>query len=398
MRRLATDPRAALDVAADEDFWSDVARAFRLDRSIVNLNNGGVSPTVGPAFDAHVGHLEFASSAPSWALWRVLEPRKEVVRDRMARQWGIDPEELAFTRNASEGLQICQFGFDLEAGDEVLTTNQDYPRMLTTFRQREEREGVVLRMISLPVPSEDDAEIVRRFEEAIGPRTKLILCCHMINLTGQILPVSEITALGRRHGIPVIVDGAHALAHFDFRLDELDVDYYATSLHKWLFAPIGTGLLYVRRERIGELWPLMAAEERQKHDIRKFEQVGTHPVGVHLAVGDALTFHQALGPVRKAERLRFLRDLWATRLESQDRITLRTSLEPGFACGIATFDVEGLSPVKLSTWLWTEHRMLVSPIVHSEFQGVRVSPSVYSTVEELERFCEAIEDAILHGV
>jgi selenocysteine lyase/cysteine desulfurase len=343
-------------------------------------------------------HLDFSNELPAYTMWQIQEPRREGVRQRMARQWKVDPEEVAFTRNASESLQICQFGFDLEPGDEVLTTTQDYPRMITTFRQRERRDGIVLRQIQIPTPAEDPAEVVRRFEEALTPRTRLILACHMINITGQILPVRDLVAMARRHDVPVIVDGAHALAHFDFTLDELDCDYYSTSLHKWLFAPIGTGLLYVRRDRISDLWPLMAAAEPQREDIRKFEEVGTHPAANHLAIAEALTFHQALGPARKEARLVFLRDRWARRLLEHDRVRLHTSLKPGLACGIATVQVEGVETPALQSHLWRQHRIYTTPIGHDEFEGLRVSPSVYTTLEEVDRFAEAVEDVLRRGI
>lgn len=393
-------PRGATprEVARDEDYWAEVARAFTVDRSLINLNNGGVSPSPAYVQEAMKRHLDYSNEAPTYTMWRILEPQREGVRQRLARAWGVDPEEIALTRNASEGLQICQFGIDLEPGDEVLTTTQDYPRMLTTFEQRERREGIVLKQIRIPVPAEDPAEVVRRFEAAITPRTKLILVCHMINLTGQILPVGEVTALGRARGIPVIVDGAHALAHFDFTLGELDVDYYATSLHKWLFAPHGTGLLYVRRERIADLWPLQAAPNTMDDDIRKFEEIGTHPAANYLAIAEALTFHEGIGGARKEARLVVLRDLWANRLLENDRVRLHTSLKPGFACGIATVAVDGLEPGALGSWLWSEHRIIVTPIGHEECPGLRISPSVYTTPEELDRFCSAVEHAIRHGI
>ena len=247
LRGQAGDPAT---IASDETYWAMVARAFTVDRTLVNLNNGGVSPS--PAFvqDAMKRHLDYSNEAPTYTMWQILEPQREGVRARMAREWGVDAEEVAFTRNASEGLQTCQFGYDLEPGDEVLTTTQDYGRMLTTFRQRERREGIVMRQIKIPVPAEDPAEVARLFEEAITPRTRLVLMCHMINLTGQILPVREVVRMARRRGVPVIVDGAHAMAHFSFKLPDLECDNYSTSLHKWLFAPHGTGLLYVRKERI----------------------------------------------------------------------------------------------------------------------------------------------------
>ncbi len=395
--------RTALERArAVEDdpelFWGEIARAFTVDRSIVNLNNGGVSPSPRFVQEAMKRHLDFSNEAPVHTMWKVLEPHREGVRARLAQMFGVDPEELALTRNASEGLQICQFGFDLEPGDEVLATNQDYPRMITTFRQRERREGIVLKQFSIPTPCEDPSEIVRRYEANLTPRTRLILVSHMVFLTGQILPAREVVALGRKHGIPVIVDGAHALAHFDFLISDLECDYYAASLHKWLFAPHGTGLLYVRRDRIGDLWPLMAATEKQRQDIRKFEEIGTHPAANALAVAEALVFHEGLGPRRKEQRLIELRDHWAKRLLEHDRVRLHTSLAPGFACGIANVEIEGVEPEPLAEWLWEQHRILVVAIKHDEFRGLRVSPSVYTTKSELERFCEAMERVIREGL
>ncbi|MCL7979003.1 MAG: aminotransferase class V-fold PLP-dependent enzyme [marine benthic group bacterium] len=395
---LATHHDSPTDAAGDEEFWGEIARSFTVDRSLVNLNNGGVSPS--PAFvqDAMKRHLDYSNEAPVYTMWRILEPQREAVRKRLAREWSVDAEEIALTRNASEGLQICQLGFDLERGDEVLTTNQDYPRMLTTFRQRERREGIVLREISIPVPAEDPAEVVRRFEAAITPRTRLILVCHVINLTGQILPVREVVELGRRHDIPVIVDGAHALAHFDFTLAELDCDYYAVSLHKWLCAPHGTGLLYVRRERIANLWPMQAADERLDADIRKFEEIGTHPAANYLAIAEALTFHQAIGAARKEARLRYLRDSWARPLLDLPGVTLHTSLDPRYSCGFATVEIEGIEPAELTSWLWREHRIITTPIVHPEFRGIRVSSSVYTTPEEIGRFVDAMTRAARRGI
>jgi selenocysteine lyase/cysteine desulfurase len=390
------DPR---QLAADEALWDQVSQAFSVDRSAVNLNNGGVSPSPTVVQAAHKRLLDFSNELPPHNLWRVLDPRVEGVRQQLARLLGCDAEEVAITRNTSESLQTCQQGFDLERGDEVLTSDQDYPRMINTFRQRELREGLVLRTVPLPVPAEDPAEVARRFEQAIGPRTRMILVSHVVYLTGQILPVREVVAVGRRHGIPVIVDGAHAFAHFPFTRDELDCDYYGTSLHKWLFAPHGTGLLYVRRERIGDLWPLLAAPVERREDIRKFEEIGTHPAAGYVAIGEAIAFHHMLGPARKAARLRYLRDLWARRLlAASDRVRLHTSLDPRFSCGIATFEVEGVEPGALSAHLWNRHRIFTTSVGHDQFAGVRVSPSVYTQPRELERFCDAVEDVLRKGL
>ncbi len=386
------------EIARDEDFWARAQQAFTVDRSIINLNNGGVSPAPASVQDAMKRHLDFSNQCPPHNMWHVLEPQKEQVRARLARQWGVDAEEIAITRNASEGLQICQLGFDLSSGEEVLTTTQDYPRMVTTFQQRARREGVRLKQFAIPTPCEDDDEIVRLFESNITARTKLILMCHMINITGQILPVKKVVAMARGYGIPVIVDGAHALAHFDFKLSDLDCDYYATSLHKWLFAPHGTGLLYVRKGKIKDLWPMMAASESQDEDIRKFEEIGTHPAANFLAIAEALTFHQAIGGERKQARMVHLREYWMDRLGARDRVRFNTSRTPGFACGIANVKVEGLDTNDLRNWLWKQHRVLTVAVMHDEFEGLRVSPSVYTTHEELGRFCDAIELAMGEGI
>lgn len=396
---LAAHPASAAETVQDEYFWNQVRQAFSAEPGIINLNSGGVSPSPIPVQEAMTRYLAYSNTSPSYSMWQILEPQREQVRERMAREWDVDAEEIALVRNASEGLQICQLGIDLEAGDEILTTNQDYGRMITTWQQRERREGVVLRQISIPVPAEDDDEIVRLFESNITPRTRVIHMCHMINLTGQILPVRQVVEMARGHGIPVVVDGAHTLAHFDFTLAELGCDYYATSLHKWLFAPHGTGLLYVRRDKIADLWPMMAAPPAMDDNIRKFEEIGTHPAANYLGIGDALTFHQGIGSERKTERLKYLRDYHIARLKDfSDRVYVNTSQMPGKAAGIANVGVEGLDTSALNSYLWREHKIISVAINHAEFTGLRISPSVFTTLEELDRFCEAIEQAITHGV
>ena len=386
------------EVARDEDYWSTVQQAFTVDRSLVNLNNGGVSPSPALVQEAMKRHLDYSNQAPVQTMWRVLEPQRETVRKQLARMFGCDAEEVALTRNASESLQICQAGFDLKRGDEVLTSNQDYPRMITTWQQRERREGIRLVQVSLPVPAEDPAEVVRRFERAVTPRTRLIHMCHMINLTGQVLPVREVVRMARGRGIPVIVDGAHTFAHWDFTHADLECDYYATSLHKWLFAPHGTGMLYVRRDRIAGLWPLQAAPKEMDANVRKFEEIGTHPAANYLAVAEAVTFTEGMGLARKAARLVYLRDRWARPLLAHDRVRLHTSLKPGLAVGLATVQVEGVDTGALAMHLWNRHRIIVSPIKHAEFEGIRVTPSVYTTPGEVDRFTEVVDEVVRKGL
>lgn len=399
VRCLAESADSPEESARDEGLWARVGQVFPVDRSVINLNNGGVSPTIRGVLDAVRRHWADANLLPAFWLWQVQEPQRESVRAGLAAEFGADKEELALTRNASESLETCQLGLELQRGDEALTTTQDYPRMMNTFRMLERRRGIVLRQLRIPTPCEDPGEIVRRFEQQLTPRTRMILISHMINLTGQILPVRELCALGRARGIPVIVDGAHAFAHLVFAIRDLECDYYASSLHKWLCAPHGTGLLYVRREKIAGLWPLMAAEEKQDADIRKFEEIGTHPAAPYLAIGDALAFHQAVGGARKLARMLYLRDYWATRLLSaSDRVRLHTSLRPGCAGGIGTFEVAGLDAVKLADWLWREHCIFTVAIAHEEFQGLRITPHLYTSTAHLDRFCDRVEHAIRHGL
>jgi len=398
LERLAHTPGTPEEIARDESFWLEVQQAFTVDRSLINLNNGGVSPAPSIVQEAMKRHLDYSNEAPVYTMWQILEPQREGVRQRLARAFACDAEEIALTRNASEGLQICQFGLDLQPGDEVLTTTQDYGRMITTFKQRERREGITLKQFPIPVPAEDPAEIVRLFEAHITERTRLILMCHIINLTGQILPVKPVVQMARARGIPVIVDGAHAFAHFDFTHDDLDCDYYASSLHKWLLAPHGTGLLYVRRDKIDGLWPLMAAPDTMNDNIRKFEEIGTHPAANYLAIAEALTFHQGIGPRRKDERLRYLTHYWAERLLQHDRVRLHTSLKPEFSCALANVEVVGVDSGALGKHLWDRHRIIVTPIKHDEFEGMRITPNIYTTLEELDRFCDAMEDVIKHGL
>jgi len=336
-------------LASDESFWRQIQAAYSSDRSIVNLNYGGVGASPIGVQDAMQRYLDYSNTAPVYSMWRILEPQREGVRQRMARSFGCDTEEIALTRNASESLQICQFGIDLQRGDEILTTDQDYGRMITTFKQRERREGVVLKMFPIPVPAEDVDEIVGLFEQNITDRTRIILMCHQINLTGQILPVKEIVQMARRRGIPVIVDGAHAYSQFAFKHEDLDCDYHGTSLHKWLNAPHGTGMLYVRRDKVKDLWPLMAANVNQDDNIRKFEEIGTHPAANYLAIGDALTFYEGIGAENKEARLRYLRNYWAERLLENERIHLNTSLDPRFSCCLSNVYIDGVDTGGLVT-------------------------------------------------
>jgi isopenicillin-N epimerase len=390
--------RPADAVARDEDFWFNVRHAFTVDRNIINLNNGGVSPSPKVVMDTEVRYLEMENMAPSYYMWRILDPGIENARRRLARVFGCDPEEIAITRNASEALETVQLGMDLKAGDEVLTTNQDYPRMITTWRQRERRDGIVLKQITFPVPPPSFEYLAKRIEENITPKTKVIHICHMTNRTGQIFPVKQICQMARARGIEVIVDGAHTFAQFPFKQEDLDCDYFGTSLHKWLLAPIGTGMLYVRRNKIPKIWPMLPADHELSEDIRKFEQIGTHPASQRNAITEAVNFHESIGAERKAERFRYLRRRWSDRLRRLPQVKILNSDDPEQSCAIGFVSVNGFNPGKLVDYLWGKHRIWTTPVVTpGEYEGLRITPNVYTTIEEIDTFADAMEKVIKMG-
>ena len=395
-RLTSADPAAAAD---DEAYWGEIQRAFDADRSMINLNNGGVSPTPTHVLEQMIRDLRFSNELPANHMWAVLEPRIESVRRDLARDFGCDPDEIAITRNASESLETLILGMDLQPGDEILVTNQNYGRMLTTWDQRVRRNGIVLKQLSFPVPPPSQEYLVELFRRAITPKTRVIEITHITNLTGQIFPVREIVRMARERNIEVFVDGAHAYAHFPFTRDQLDVDYYGTSLHKWLLAPIGTGFLYVRGAKIKNLWPMMAAPAAMNGNIRKFEEIGTHPAANHNAIAAALAFHRGIGAERKIARLRYLRDRWARRLlAASDRVKIPTQIDTPFSGAIALVSIEGIDPGKLGAWLLDKHRIVSTPISHPEFSGLRVTPNIYTTIDEIDTFSDIILKAIKTGI
>jgi selenocysteine lyase/cysteine desulfurase len=389
---------SAEEAARDEDFWFDIQQSFSVTRGIVNLNNGGVSPSPRVVTEALVRYIWQQEDATAYTMWEILEPQSETIRTGLADLFGCDREEVAITRNTSDSLEALLFGFDLKPGDEVLTTTQDYPRMLTTLRQRGRREGIVLKTIKIPVPAKDPSEITSAYEAGFTPRTRLVLVSHVINLTGQITPVRDICEMARRRGVETVVDGAHSFAHFEFKRDDLACDYYGTSLHKWLHAPKGTGMLYVRRDKIKKIWPLLAAEKSQDADIRKFEETGTRSAAQRLAIGEALLFHQGVGPARKEARLRMLARHWMNQLKGEPNVRFNTSFDDKQSCALANVHVEGTEPYALCAYLMSRHKIFATPIVHDEFKGVRVTPSVYTTIKELDRFSEVMTTIARKGL
>ncbi len=384
--------------ASDEDFWREIQQSFSVTRGITNLNNGGVSPSPRIVTEALVRYIWEQEDATAYTMWQILEPQSETIRTALAGMFGCDREEVAITRNASESLEILLAGMDFKPGDEILTTTQDYPRMLTTLRQREIREGLVLKLIQVPIAPRNLDAIVGAFEKGITPKTRLILISHVINITGQITPVKAVCELARSKGIEVIVDGAHSFGHFAFKQKDLGCDYFGTSLHKWLFAPKGTGLLYVKREKIEKIWPLMAADKKQSADIRKYEEIGTHSAAPRLAIGEALLFSNGIGAERKEARLRFLSRYWMNKLKSLPNVQFHTSFDANQSCGIANIEIVGIDPGAIGGYLMDKHKIFTTPIVHDEFKGIRITPNLYTTLHELNRFVEVMETIAKNGL
>jgi selenocysteine lyase/cysteine desulfurase len=396
--------KSPAEVAKDEFYWREIQLDFKLDRTIINLNNGFTCPTPRVALESEWRYMDMINMAPIFYQGPIAD-RIQTIRLRMAEEFGCDAEEMALTRGASESLQIAQNGIDLKAGDEVITTEQDYPRMLTTWDQRMRRENLKVTRLQFPVPTTGD-DLYQRFEKAITPNTKVFHFCHVTNLTAQMFPVARISRLARSKGIVTIVDGAHALGHFPFKLRELECDAYGVSLHKWLLAPIGNGCLYVRKEMIPKFWPLQAAPEQQDDDIRKFEAIGTHPWAIRAALGEALAYHQAIGTERKAARLRYLNLRWVNALKAYPRVKVLTDFsEPPQAWGVAAVNIEGIDVRDLAKFLMDKYRIIVVPLVGGappnqvfDYQALRVSPNIYTTLEEIDTFIKGMEEAVKNGV
>src|SRR2546422_2443590 len=384
--------------ARDEDYWATIQNFFGVARGIINLNNGGVSPSPRIVTEALVRYIWEQEDATAYTMWQILEPQSETIRTGLAELFGCDREEIAITRNASESLEVLLMGMDFKSGDEILTTTQDYPRMLTTLRQREKREGLKLKLIQIPIPPKNLHEITAAFEKGITSRTRLILIAHQVNITGQITPVKAVCEMARAKGIETIVDGVHSFGQFDFKRNDLQCDYFGTSLHKWLYSPKGTGLLYVKRDKIEKLWPLMAAESKQAQDIRKFEEIGTHSAAPKLAIGEAMLFHNGIGGKRKEARLRYLSRYWMNRLKDVPKVRFNTSFDPNQSCAIANVHIEGSNPSAIGSYLFSQHHIFTTPIIHEEFQGIRITPNVYTTLRELDRFCEEMETIARKGL
>lgn len=379
-------------IAADEDYWSVIQQAYTVNSNFVNLNNGGVSPSPRVVQEAVERYNQLTNQGPSYYMWRILDQGREPLRYKLAEMAGCSTEEIAVNRNATEALNTVIFGLDLKAGDEVIGTKQDYPNMIQAWKQREMREGIVYKQLNFQFPIENDAEIVKAFENAITPKTKIIHITHIINWIGQILPARKIADMAKSHGIEVIVDGAHSFGLLDYKIPDLNCDYFGTSLHKFLSAPIGSGMLWIRKEKIAKIWPLLCNGDPKGTDIRKFETLGTRSFPIEQGIGEAVNFQMAIGGKRKEDRIRYLKNYWAKKVAEVPKVKIHTSFKPEYSCAICGVSIDGMTPGELDGALFNTYKIHTVGIVWENISCVRITPHVYTRIQDLDKLVKAITE------
>ena len=380
-------------IAQDDAFWTAIRAKYRLKPDYINLESGYYSMQATPVLEAFIEKVREINFEASFYLRGPQVPDKAAARDKLAALAGCSPAELCITRNTTESIATVVSGLNWKAGDEAVQAEQDYGHMLAQFRLTARRYGSVNKLVNVPLDPRDDDEIVRLYANAITPRTRLLMVSHMVNVTGQILPVRKIADMAHARNVEVLVDGAHAFAHFDFRIPDLGVDYYAASLHKWLGCPLGTGILYVRRDKIPALWPIYGDwRMTDDNDIMKLNHTGTHPVHTDLAIENAIAFHNLIGIARKEARLRYLQNYWTSKVRQIPNVILNTPPDPQRSCAIANVAVKGVTPADLSKTLLDKYRIWTNAVDSDSagVHGVRVTPHVFILPRELDVLVKAI--------
>jgi len=378
------------EVATDEDYWSVIQAAYTVNPNIIILNNGGVSPSPRIVQEAVERYNKLSNEGPSYFMWRILDQGREPLREKLAALAGCDAGEVAINRNATEALNTIIFGLDLKPGDEVIGSKLDYPNMINAWKQRAEREGIVYKQLSFDFPIENDQAIVDAYEKAITPKTKIIHVTHVVNWIGQILPVKKICEMAHKHGLEVICDGAHSFGLLDFTIPDLGCDYFGTSLHKFLSAPIGSGMLWIKKDKIEKIWPLVCNDKPRSGDIRKFETIGTRSFPIEQGIGEAINFHTAIGSKRKEERIRYLKNYWAEKVKTIPKVKIHTSFQAKYSCAICGVSIDGMTPAALDSALFTNYKIHTVGIVWENVSCVRITPHVYTRLQDLDKLVKAI--------
>jgi selenocysteine lyase/cysteine desulfurase len=381
-----------LQAARDEDYWSVIQRSYTANGDIIILNNGGVSPPPLIVQQAVERYNQLSNQGPSYYMWRILDQGREPLREKLALLAGCDPEELAINRNATEALNNIILGLPLQKGDEVIGAKQDYPHMMMAYKQRALRDGIIYKQLNFKFPIENDDEIVKAYEDAITKKTKLIHVTHIVNWVGQIMPVRKIADMAHAHGIEVICDGAHSFGLLDYKIPDLHCDYWGTSLHKFLSAPVGTGMMWVKKDKIAKIWPLLSDENPNSPDIRKFENLGTRSFPLEQGIGEAVNFQNSIGNKRKEERVRYLKNYWAEQVQHIPKVKLHTSLKPEYSCGICGVSIDGMTVGQLNNQLFEKYKIHTTNMVTDNVNCVRVTPHVYTTIPDLDKMVRAITE------
>jgi selenocysteine lyase/cysteine desulfurase len=384
-------------IASNEDYWSVIQQSYTVSPNIINLNNGGVSPSPRVVQEAVERYNKLSNEGPSYFMWRILDQGREPLRESLANLAGCEKEEIAINRNATEALNTIIFGLDLKAGDEVIGAMLDYPNMMSAWKQRALREGIVYKQLSFSFPIENDEEIVAAYEKAITPKTKIIHVTHIVNWVGQIMPVRKISDMAHKYGIEVICDGAHSFGLLDFKIPDLHCDYFGTSLHKFLSAPIGSGMLYIKKEKIEKIWPLVCNPNPKSSDIRKFETLGTRSFPIEQGIGEAINFHLAIGKKRKEERVRYLKNYWVEQVINVPKVRIKTSLKSAYSCAICGVSIDGITPRELDGILFAKYKIHTVAIEYDNVSCVRITPHVYTRLPELDKFIRAIKEIAVAG-
>lgn len=375
-----------------DDFWLGIRNDYKLKPDYVNLENGYFSMMSQPVLEKYLEDVKMINTEASYYMRTVQFDKKQKVNDRLAEFLGCATEELIITRNTTESLDTVISGIDWKAGDEAVMAEQDYGSMLDMFKQQAKRYGIINKIVSVPLNPTTDEEIVNLYENAITPKTRLLMVSHMINITGHILPIKKICDMAHAKGVEVMVDGAHAVAHFDFKISDLNCDYYGSSLHKWLGTPMGAGILYIRKEKIKTLWPLFAEAGIAETDVKKLNHTGTHPVSTDIAIHHAIDYHQKIGSKRKEDRLRFLQNYWVDKVKGINKIYLNTPSDKTRSCGIANVGIEGIKPGDLAKILMDKYKIWTVAIDSANVHGVRITPHVYTTTDDLDAFVKALKE------
>ena len=379
----------------EDELWKTVRSHYTLKDEYINLESGYYNIIPNPILDHFISHVKHVNIEGSYYMRKDLNKNKDRVTSELANLVGSTPDQIAITRNATESLDLVISGFPWKKGDEAIYAKQDYGTMKEMFEQISDRYGVVNKIISVPNHPKNDEEIVSLYEGQITSKTKLIMVCHMINITGQILPIKKICEMAHSYGVEVMVDGAHCVGHFDFSIDEFNCDYYGSSLHKWLATPLGAGLLYVNKNKTHRIWPLLANGNTDKTDIKRLNHIGTHPVHTDLAISNSIDYLKWIGMERKEKRMRFLQRYWSDKLRNVKNVIVNTPKDIERSCGIGNVGLTNMSPSRMEDLLFEKYNIFTVAIDYANVKGCRISPNIFTTTGELDSFVKAVKEMAL---